>query len=58
LAELQTMPSLVAITITNTARTPAPDSFPLWRQVVQHVSWAPVLVEFNWKDASSAKHPE
>ena len=58
LAELQTMPSLVTITITNTARTPAPDSFPLWRQVVQHVSWAPVLVEFNWKDASSAKHPE
>ena len=49
LAELRAMPGVVNIKITNTARLPAPDSFPRFQQVVQHISWAPVIVEFEWK---------
>ena len=49
LAELATMPELVTFKIINTAHVRAPDSFPRFRQVVQHVSWAPVIVEFDWK---------
>jgi len=39
----------VEIAITNTARVRSPDSYPRLRQVVQHVSWAPVIVSFSWK---------
>jgi hypothetical protein len=49
LAQLGAMPDRVAFRITNTARLPSPDSHPHFQQVVQHVSWAPVLVEFDWK---------
>lgn len=39
----------VLITVRNTAKVPAPDSYPLWQRVVQHVSWAPVIVELTWR---------
>jgi len=39
----------VEISITNTARVRSPDSYPRLRQVVQHISWAPVIVSFSWK---------
>ena len=47
-AQLQAQPQLVTVTITNLAQTPAPDSSRRWRKVVQHVSWAPVIVELKW----------
>jgi len=34
---------------TNYSRLRAPDSFRKFQQVLQHVSWAPVIVEFDWK---------
>ena len=49
LAELQALPDLVTMNLTNVARVRAPDSFPHFQQVVQHVAWAPVIVEFSWK---------
>jgi len=49
LAELGGMPSVVTLTTTNYARVRAPDSYPRLQQVLQHVAWAPVVVEFSWK---------
>jgi len=49
LEELKNMPETVTYTVTNFARVPAPDSFPKFQQVLQHVSWAPVIVKFSWK---------
>ena len=49
MAELGAMPSVVTLTTTNFARFRSPDSYPRFQQVLQHISWAPVIVEFNWK---------
>ncbi|MCX7722600.1 MAG: hypothetical protein N2379_06005 [Verrucomicrobiae bacterium] len=32
----------------NAARLRTPDSYPRWQRVVQHVSWAPVVIELTW----------
>ena len=49
LAQLRGRPDAVTFRITNTARVPAPDSFPRFQQVVQHIAWAPVIVNFSWR---------
>ncbi len=49
LGELRALPELLTVTTTNFARLPAPDSFPRFQQVVQHVAWAPVVVQLHWK---------
>jgi hypothetical protein len=49
LAFLQAQPDLVEIKIYNTANTPSPDSFKSFQRVVQHVAWAPVIVDFSWR---------
>ncbi len=38
----------VGTRVANTAKVRAPDSYRLWQRVVQHISWAPVIVEFEW----------
>jgi hypothetical protein len=38
----------VEVQITNTARVQPSDALPSMRKVVQHISWAPVIVEFTW----------
>jgi hypothetical protein len=47
--ELQSRPDLVEVRITNAARLPPPDSIRSMQKVVQHISWAPVMVTFSWK---------
>jgi len=42
-------PRLSHMHIENTARTPAPDSIPSLQRVVQQISWAPVIVQLDWK---------
>jgi len=49
LARLKAHPELVEFRVVNTARVPAPDSIRSLQRVVQHVSWAPVIVCFAWK---------
>jgi len=49
MAEFGAMPSVVTFTTTNYARFRSPDSYPRFQQVLQHVSWAPVVVKFDWK---------
>jgi hypothetical protein len=48
LEELEKEPGLCEVSITNTARIPAPDSYPPLRRVIQHISWAPIIVDLNW----------
>ena len=48
LTELKNHREPVEFRIVNTARFPAPDSFKSFRRVVQHISWAPVIVTFEW----------
>ncbi len=33
------------------ARTRAPDSYEAIQKVVQHISWAPVIVNLTWQDS-------
>lgn len=49
LDRVKTDPSLAAIQVANTARTKPPDAIQSLRQVVQHVSWAPVIVNLSWR---------
>ena len=49
LAELKSRPHLVEFQINQTAKVPAPDSIASLQKVVQHISWAPVIVTFSWK---------
>lgn len=45
---LQQRPGLVEIQVTNYAKVRAPEYYPSLRRVVQHVSWAPVIVDLKW----------
>ena len=47
--ELKNCPQLATLDMTNTARVPPPDAFPNWQRVIQHVSWAPVIVDLKWR---------
>jgi hypothetical protein len=49
LAEVKSHPDLVEVSIEQTARIPSPDSFRSIQKVVQHISWAPVVVTLKWK---------
>ena len=49
LAQLKTHPALAELQIVNTARLRAPDSIRPLQQVLQHISWAPVVVKVSWK---------
>jgi hypothetical protein len=51
LEQLRAGPDSVQITITDTARVCPPDSYRRFRKVVQHVAWAPVIVDLSWGQA-------
>jgi hypothetical protein len=48
LRKVQESSATLQIQITNTAHVRAPDSYKSFQQVVQNVSWAPVIVTFAW----------
>ncbi len=48
LADLQRESGRVKLKLQNTAGVAPPDASRLMQKVVQHVSWAPVVVEFTW----------
>ena len=50
LAEARKNPALMDVKVTNTAKTRAPDSYPSLQKILQHVSWAPVIVDLTWRD--------
>lgn len=43
----------VVVRIDNLARVQPPDAIPATRKVVQHIAWAPVIVEFTWPASRS-----
>jgi hypothetical protein len=49
LAQLKTQPGLAQVQIVNTAKLRAPDSIRRLQKVLQHLSWAPVVVRVSWK---------
>jgi hypothetical protein len=49
LAELQRHPELVESEIIQLAGVPPPDANPSLQKVIQHVSWAPVIVKLSWR---------
>jgi hypothetical protein len=49
LESLKSQPDIVAVEIIDTARVPPPDSIKSLQRVVQHISWAPIIVNLTWK---------
>lgn len=45
----------VDVQIVNLARVQSPDAIPATRQIVQHVSWAPIIVTFTWPKTADGK---
>jgi hypothetical protein len=48
--QLKAHPELAEFSVVNTARVPAPDSKRALQKVIQHISWAPVIVSISWKE--------
>jgi hypothetical protein len=48
LVTLRARYSNVVFQIVNCADVPPPDSFPSLQRVLQHISWAPVIITFSW----------
>jgi hypothetical protein len=46
---LRSHPELVAIQVRNDAVVKPPDASPSLQRIIQHISWAPVVVDLNWK---------
>lgn len=46
---LRAHPELVELHLRNDAVVKPPDAIPSLQRVVQHISWAPVIVDLNWK---------
>jgi len=49
LAELAARGSVKIVSVEHDGRVPPPDAFPRLQRVLQHVSWAPVIVRLEWR---------
>jgi len=49
IGQLRQHPERVDIHVHNFANLPVPDAIPSLERVVQHISWAPVIVDLAWK---------
>jgi len=50
--QLESQPDMVEVRIRNLAAIKPPDAIPSMQRVVQNISWAPVIVDLNWKKPS------
>lgn len=50
--QLRQRPELVEVKVRNLAAVRTPDSIPALQRVLQHISWAPVIVDLEWKPAA------
>jgi hypothetical protein len=48
LEKLRLRPGVVVIAVRDATRVRTPDSMPSLQRVVQHISWAPVVVDLQW----------
>lgn len=58
IAQLRRERGDVAVRIQNVARVQAPDAETKFRKVVQHISWAPVIIQIEWPVAVNAATPD
>jgi hypothetical protein len=49
LAQLKESKELAHLEVVNTTGIRSPDSFPSLQKVVQHISWAPVVITLTWR---------
>jgi hypothetical protein len=49
LERLKGNPELATLNLTDTAHLRTPDSIKSFQKVVQHISWAPIIVNITWK---------
>ena len=49
LNRLRQQPERVTVRVRDFAKVRTPDSIPSLQRVVQHISWAPVIIELDWK---------
>ena len=49
LDKLRMDPGVAAVKVDNMAHRHPPDAYPSLQRVVQHISWAPVVVEIDWR---------
>jgi len=52
-SQLQQHTELVAVQVRDLAALPVPDAFHSMQRVVQNISWAPVIVDLDWKKPPS-----
>jgi hypothetical protein len=50
LNKLRQHPELVTVRVHDETGVRTPDSIPAMQRVVQHISWAPVIVDLDWKN--------
>ncbi len=50
LERLRQQPELVTVRVRDFAEVRPPDAIPALARVVQHISWAPVIVDLDWKN--------
>jgi hypothetical protein len=50
LARLRQHPELVTVQVQDETAVRTPDSMPAMQRAVQHISWAPVIVNLDWKN--------
>jgi hypothetical protein len=55
LPELQSRTNVVDVRFTQTGRVPVPDASPRLQRVLQHISWAPVIVELKWRPETNPR---
>jgi hypothetical protein len=58
IAQLRRERGDVEVRIHNLARVQAPDAEPKFRKVVQHISWAPVIIQIEWPAGANAATPD
>jgi len=49
LAQLKESKELAHLEVVNTTGIRSPDSFPSLQKVVQHISWAPIVITLTWR---------
>jgi hypothetical protein len=54
-SEFQKTRGDVPVEIINLARVQPPDAIPATRKIVQHIAWAPVIVDFSWPTIAGAE---
>jgi hypothetical protein len=53
LNELRQHPELVSVQVRNLSELRVPDSIPSLQRAIQHISWAPVIVDLDWKSPNA-----